>query len=80
MRRTCSFQDLFRDEVPNRAFHDAPRRGGAQIDELLCVEQLLKLWLDARVEVFESLAAVADHRGAKRLERFLAHFNRAWDV
>jgi hypothetical protein len=37
---------------------------------------LLKLGLDFGVKVLEALAAMADHRLAKRLERFFAHLDR----
>jgi hypothetical protein len=36
---------------------------------------LLELRLDFRVQVFETLAAMTDHRRAKRLERFFAHLD-----
>jgi hypothetical protein len=38
---------------------------------------LLELWLDFCVQVFEPLAAMTDHRRAKRLERFFAYFDRS---
>jgi hypothetical protein len=41
---------------------------------------LLELRLDFRVKVFETLAAMADHRRAKRLESFFADFNRSRNV
>jgi hypothetical protein len=36
--------------------------------------------LDGGVKVFEPLAAMADHRLAKGLESFLAHFDWPWNV
>jgi hypothetical protein len=47
---------------------------------LLRAEQLLELRLDLRVQVFETLAAMADHRRAKRLEGFFADFDGTGDV
>jgi hypothetical protein len=47
---------------------------------LLRVKKLLELRLDFRVEVFEALAAMADHRRAKRLEGFLTDFDGSGDV
>jgi hypothetical protein len=41
---------------------------------------LLKLRLDFRVEVFETLAAMADHRRAERLEGFFADLDGTGDV
>jgi hypothetical protein len=41
---------------------------------------LLELRLDFRVKVFETLPAMADHRRAKRLESFLADFDRSRNV
>jgi hypothetical protein len=41
---------------------------------------LLELRLDFRVEVFEALAAMANHWRAKRLEGFFADFNRSRNV
>jgi hypothetical protein len=41
---------------------------------------LLELRLDFRVKVFETLAAMADHRRAKRLEGFLADLDRTRNV
>jgi hypothetical protein len=42
---------------------------------LLRVKKRLELRLDFRVEVFETLAAMANHRRTKRLEGFLADFD-----
>jgi hypothetical protein len=47
---------------------------------LLRVKQLLELRLDFRVKVFEPLPAMADHGRAKRLESFLADFDRTGNV
>ena len=76
-RAVHAVQDFFGDEIPDRAFHHAPGGRGGDIDLLLRVKQLLELRLDFRVEVFEPLSAMTDHRRAKCLERFFAYFNRS---
>ena len=76
-RAAHAVQDFFGDEIADGAFHHAPGGRGGDIDELLRVKQLLKLGLDGGVKVFEPLAAMADHRLAKRLEGFLAHLDRS---
>ena len=50
------------------------------IDQLLGVKQLLELGLDFRVEVFEPLAAMTDHRRAKRPEGLFADLDRSGNV
>ena len=52
----------------------------ARLREKFSEEQLLQLRLHLRIQIFEALAAVTDHRRAERLERLVAHFDRAWDV
>ena len=44
------------------------------------LKQLLKLRLDFGVEIFESLAAVTDHRQAEGLESFFADLDRTWNM
>ena len=74
------FRTFFCNEIADRAFHHAPGGRGAEINELLRVEQLLQLRLDLGVEVFEALPAMADHRGAKGVEGFFADFDRSRDM
>ena len=79
-RAAHAAQNFFGDEISDGAFHHAPGRAGAQVNELLGVEQLLQLRLDFGVKVFESLPAVADHGRAKRAKGFLAYLDRPGDV
>ncbi len=73
-------EHFFGDEIADGPFHHAPRRAGAQINKLAGVEERLQLRLDFGVEVLEGLAAVSNHRRAKRLEGFLADFDRPRNV
>ena len=68
------------NKISDRAFHHAPGRRGAQINQLFRGQERLQLRLDFRQEVFEPLPAMADHRRAEGAERFLAHLDRAGDV
>src|SRR5881394_2675847 len=70
-------EDLFGDEVPNRAFHDAPGGAGAQVNQLLREKERLELRLNFCVEIFEALAPMTDHRGTESAKGFFAHFDRA---
>src|ERR1700722_268550 len=76
-RAAHAVEDLFGHEIADGAFHDAPGGRGAEVDELLGVEQRLKLGHHLAVKVFEALAAMADHGRSKRAKGFLADFDRA---
>ncbi|MDB6019138.1 MAG: hypothetical protein JWR19_3627 [Pedosphaera sp.] len=73
-------EDLFGHEIADGTFHDAPGGGGAEIDQLFGVQEGLQLGLDFGVEVFEALAAMANHRRAESAKRFLADFDRSRNV
>lgn len=53
--------DAFFDEVADGAFHDAPGGGGAEEDGAGGAKEGAQIGLDGGDEVFEVLAAVADH-------------------
>jgi hypothetical protein len=73
-------ENLLRDEVADGAFHHAPGGGGAEIDQLLGVEQGLQLGLHFGVKIFKALAAMTDHRGSKSAKGFLAYFDGSRNV
>src|SRR5581483_3113233 len=75
-----AIEHLLRNEIADGAFHHAPGGRSAQIDQLLRVEYGLQLGLDARVEVLEALAAMADHGRTKRAKGFFTDFNGPRDV
>ena len=70
-------ENLLGDEIAYGAFHHAPGRGRGNVYELFRGEKLLKLGLDFRVQIFEPLPAMADHRRTKRAKGFLAYFDRS---
>src|ERR1019366_9043691 len=73
-------EHLLADQIAEGTFHHAPGGGGANIDQLLRAKQLLELGLNLRVEVFEALPAMADHRRAESAEGLLANFYRSRNV
>jgi hypothetical protein len=73
-------EHFFGDQIADGAFHHPPGGGGAQKNQLLGVEKRLQLRLDSRVEVFEPLPAMADHRRTERAERLLADLDRPRNV
>jgi len=79
-RAAHAVEDFFSDEIADGAFHDAPSGRGAEIDELLRVKERLQLGLDFGVKVFEALAAMADHGGAKGAKSLVADFDRPRDM
>ena len=79
-RAAHAVEDLSGDEIADGAFHHAPGGRGGEIDQLLGGKQLLELRLDFGVKVFEALAAMTDHRRAKRLEGLLADLDRSRNV
>jgi len=56
-----AIEHLLVHQVANSSLHHPPRGGRAQEDRLPRVEQFLEPRLDARVQVFEALAAMSDH-------------------
>ena len=63
-------------QVADRALHDAPSRRRAEKHQLLREEQCLQIWHHGSVQVFKVLAAMPDHRRAKRLKRLVADLYR----
>ena len=74
-RAVHAVQDAFLDEIADGPLHHAPGGRSGQINQLLGGKQGLELRLDFAVEVFEPLAAMTDHGGAKGLQRFFADFD-----
>ena len=66
-----AIEDLPFDKVTESTLHDAPGGAGGDVDGTGRLEELLEARLDRGVEFFEIVAAVADHRLAEGLERFL---------
>src|SRR5439155_22221530 len=71
---------LFGNEIANGPFHHAPSGRGAEENQLFRAKKRLQLRLDFRVEVFEALPTMADHRRTKRAESLLADFDRPRNV
>ena len=73
---TCNASASF----PQRAFHHAPRRRGAEVNELFGGKQRLQLRLHFRVKIFEALPAMPNHWRTECLESFVADFDRSRNV
>ena len=68
-------EDLPLHEVAEGTFHHAPRGGGGDVDGSGRLEELLESRLNRGVELFEIIAAMADHRLAECLESFFGNLN-----
>ena len=77
---THAVEHFFGNQIANGAFHNAPGRGRAEVNELFRGKELLQLRLHLAVQIFEPLSAVTNHGRAEGAKSFLAHFDRARNV
>jgi hypothetical protein len=68
-------KDLTFNEVAKRTLHDSPGRGSRDVNGACGLEELLETGLNGSVQLFEVVAAMADHRLAEGLESFLRNLN-----
>jgi len=76
---THAVEDALADEVPDCSFHNAPRRGGREINLPLSSKEVLQFRVHTSVKLFEIAASVTDHGFGHRGERFRRYFNRSGD-
>ena len=63
------------DHVPDRCFHDTPRRRRGKKHWLLCAEQRLKLWMNIAVKISKIFATMPNQWTRKCLPGFFRNFN-----
>ena len=63
-------------QVAYSALHNTPSRCRAEINQALRVEQRLQVWHHGSIQVFKVLAAMPDHRHAKRFKRLVTDLDR----